>query len=100
MVALGMNDLKNGTVIMYKNEPHVVTSTTHGGTGRGSGNVKAALKGLISGNSYTITFGPSDKLEEADVMKKSCQFLYESAGEYTFMDEETYEQFSFTKDEL
>ncbi|MEA3304186.1 MAG: elongation factor P [Patescibacteria group bacterium] len=97
---LGMNDLKHGTVILVNNEPYSIVSYTHGGTGRGGSVMKTVMKNLLTGKTLQQTFQQSDKIEEADVERRKTQFLYESAGNYTFMDEETYEQFDFSKDDL
>ena len=100
MAILLMNDLRAGKAILYKDQPHVVLSYVHGGTGRGSGNVKTVLRNLLTGAQIPVTYGPADKIDEADVENGSCQFLYEADGDYFFMADETFEQFSFDAEAL
>ena len=47
-----------------------------------------------------MTFRAGERVERAIVETKQMQFLYSSGDEYFFMDTNTYDQISLTKDDL
>jgi elongation factor P len=92
--------LKVGTAIQIDGHPYVVTSSSFSKQARGSGVMKTTMKSLLTGNTLPMTFQGNDKIEPAEVRFTRAQFLYHQGEEYFFMDSETYEQFSFTKNDL
>jgi len=62
--------------------------------------MKTKLKNLLTGNTMEKTFQGSDKVEAAEIGFKRAQFLYANGDEYEFMDNETYEQSTFTAEQL
>lgn len=97
---LTMNDLKIGTVVTFKNEPHVVTFSQHVQMGRGSAVVRTKLKSLISGNVLEETFKGGDKFEEADLSRTKASFMYRDGPTFYFMDSQSYEQFGFPREQI
>jgi elongation factor P len=55
---------------------------------------------LRNGNIQERTFRAGEKVPRAMVETREMQYLYESGGEYTFMDNETYEQITLPKERL
>lgn len=88
--------LKTGTVFKDKNDPFVVVKYTHVKTARGGATVRVKAKNLITGSVLEKSFLSSAKVEDANVYRKSAQYLYENNG-YVFMDPENYEQFVLSK---
>ena len=68
--------------------------------GKGSAFVRTRLKNIITGNVNETTFRAGEKLPKAQINYRNMQFMYESDGEYFVMDQESYEQMSFTKELL
>ena len=97
---LGLADIKTGKYIVLNNEPYLVTYNQFGKQARGTGTMKTKLKNLITGAVKEETFQGNDKVEEASISFRKAQFLYANGNEYDFMDEETFDQVSFTKDQL
>ena len=62
--------------------------------------MKTKLRNLISGRSLERTFQGSDKIEEAEIMFKRAQYLYKSGTNYEFMDQESFENASFSEEIL
>ena len=85
-------DLKIGTIFIYNSEPYKVLDYKHTHMGRGSADVRLKIKGLLSSNVIQVVFSPSDRFEEADLLKKTMQFLYREGETLYFMDQQTYEQ--------
>jgi len=92
--------LKVGTAIQVEGHPYIVTSSQFSKQARGGGVMKTTVKSLLTGNSLPMTFQGNEKIEPAEITYTKAQFLYAQDEEYFFMDNQTYEQFSFKKDEL
>lgn len=97
---ISTNDLKNGITIQVDGEIFVVMETQHVKPGKGAAIVKAKLKNLRSGAIFEKTFNAGVKVETARIEKQLMQYLYSMSDEYYFMNMETYEQISLTKDLL
>jgi elongation factor P len=91
---LGITDLKTGTKLTLDGDPYVVTSYYHSKMGRGGAVVKTKLKNLRTGATIDKTFQGADKVDEADLSKKSATYLYSDSTDAYFMDTESFEQFS------
>ena len=68
--------------------------------GKGAAFVRSKLRNLRNGNIQERTFRAGEKVPRAHVETRQMQYLYESGGEYTFMDNETYEQVSLPRERL
>lgn len=97
---ISTNDLKNGITIQVDGDIFVVMETQHVKPGKGAAIVKAKLKNLRSGAIFEKTFNVGVKVQTARIEKQLMQYLYSMNDEYYFMNMETYEQISLTKDHL
>lgn len=91
---LSITDLKTGTKFSLHNEPYIVLSYAQSKMGRGGSVVKVKIKNLITGATLQKTYQGAEKIGEADLSKKSAQFLYADENGANFMDMESYEQFT------
>mgnify|MGYP001593758550 FL=1 len=64
--------------------------------GRGGAVLKTKLRNLINGNVLDKTFQGNEKAEDAETETKKANFMYKDENEAHFMDNEIYEQFSFS----
>ncbi|MFN3198133.1 MAG: elongation factor P [Bradymonadia bacterium] len=100
------SDFKKGVRIDYEGAPWTIVSmTTQSPSARGAATlVKVRLKNALTGQVSDKTFKAGEKFQEPDLLFRSAQYLYEQpgAGEavYVFMDNETYDQFEFTGEQL
>ena len=97
---LSINEIKPGKIITISDEPYVVIKTDHHKMGRGGAVLKTKLKNLITNNALDKTFQGNDKAQEAETEKRKANFLYEEGTEAFFMDNENYEQFSLSKEQI
>jgi elongation factor P len=97
---LSISEIKLGKVIKITDEPYVVVKTDHHKMGRGGAVLKTKLRNLITGNILERTFQGNEKAEEADTETKKTNFMYKDEEQAYFMDNETYEQFSFPIDQI
>ncbi|OGY46823.1 MAG: elongation factor P [Candidatus Buchananbacteria bacterium RIFCSPHIGHO2_02_FULL_38_8] len=101
MATLGtLNDIKQGLAVIYNGEPYKVMQAKFVRMQQRKPVMQTKMKNLINGKVLEYNFKPGDKVETADITRKSVNFLYAAGNEYAFMDNENYEQFSFSKEKL
>ncbi len=94
------SDFRRGsTKILYKDEPWLVTEFSHVKPGKGGAFVRTKLKNLLTGLMLEATFRSGEKFDDPEMEQKKVQFLY-SDGLYHFLDQESFEQISMSKDQV
>jgi elongation factor P len=94
------SDFRKGLKIEIEGEPYTMVDFQHVKPGKGGAFVRTRLKSLTSGNVLDMTFRSGDKVDKPDLEERDMQFLYETNGEYHFMDTHNYEQLFLTGDHL
>src|SRR3989304_1584645 len=97
---LNMADIKSGKNIVWEEIPYVVLYHEHSKTGRAGAVLRTRLKNLLTGNVLEKTFQGSEKVYEADIAKSKAQYLYKEDGNFSFMDMESYDQFTLSAETL
>ncbi|MBI4185479.1 elongation factor P [Candidatus Berkelbacteria bacterium] len=97
---LSISNLKVGTFFELDGTPHCVLATEHSKMGRGGAVLRTKVRNLTTGAVYDRTFQGSDTFPEADVTRRKGQFLYADSQGATFMESETFEQYTLTNDRL
>jgi elongation factor P len=85
-------DFRNGLVLNYNGELHVITEFQHVKPGKGPAFVRTKLRNIKTGKVLDNTFNAGVKVETARVEQRPHQFLYKDDYGYTFMDNESFEQ--------
>lgn len=62
--------------------------------------VKIKMKNMITGSITERSFRVSEKVEKAHIEYKNMQYLYHVQDDFTFMDQETFEQLTLTKEKI
>ena len=93
-------DLRNNTTFELDNNVFIVVEFQHVKPGKGSPFVRVKMKNVITGAVNERTFNPSEKLQGAEIEKRSMQYSYNDGGLYYFMDNETYEQLPLNEEQL
>ena len=96
MVTAG--DFKNGITLEYDGNICQVIEFQHVKPGQGAAFVRTKLRNIISGGIVETSFRPTEKFPLARIERKDMQYLYGDDDFYNFMDVETYDQISLTKD--
>ncbi len=92
------NAIRPGNVIEHKNGLWVAVKIQHTQPGKGGAYLQVELKNLRDGSKLNERFRSSETVERARLEQKPYQFLFEDGELLTFMDTETYEQVSLTKE--
>lgn len=94
MATYSNTDLKNGVVFRDASEIFTVIKYEHNFRGRGSGVVKVRVRNLRTGNVLEKAYRQNRTVEAVETHRANVQYLYKDGLNATFMDAETYEQFT------
>jgi len=96
---ISITELRKGAVFEQDGDPLQVTQYLHKKLGRGKANIRIKAKNLRTGTTLDTVFNSGAKVEEAEVVKKSVQFLYQDGKQMHFKDLETGDKVSLPVDE-
>lgn len=97
---ININDIKNGMTIIMDGNLCSIQEFQHVKPGKGPAFVRIKLKNLRTGSITEDTYNTNIKVTKAHIDKVSVQFLYSAGDMYTFMNNETYEQFEVPTSKL
>lgn len=92
-----LKDIRVGLRIDIDGQPYQVLWADFMRTAQRKPVMRTKLRNLISGQVLEKTFKPGDKVEEADLEHSTANFMYRESDVFHFMDNASYEQFSFEK---
>lgn len=92
MAVLDFSDLKGtGQIIKYNGDPYQIIWSNFMRTAQRKPVIQAKLRNLMTGKVMEYSFKYGEKIEEADVSKRKCQYLYNDDEGAHFMDPESFE---------
>ena len=97
---ISTSDFRTGLTIEVDGEVYTIVEFQHVKPGKGSAFVRTKLKNARTGAVTERTFLAGEKMERAIMDRREMQYLYNSGDEYYVMDNETYEQYALTKDQI
>lgn len=95
-----LNDIKKGLNILYEGEPYVVAEANFVRMQQRKPVMQTKMKNLLNGKVAQVNFHPGDRVEEADLMRKKADYLYNDGTSYNFMSQDDFEQFSIAKESV
>lgn len=95
-----ITDLKPGRAISIDGDPYLVLSSQFGRKSQSKANMQCKLKNLKTNAVISRNFQGSEKIEEADLGYRKCQYLYGDGTSFTFMDLGNYDQFALDSETL
>ncbi len=97
---LAASELKVGVVFMNGNDPMIVQRMLGNKSGRGSMVFRMRIKNIVTGQTMDAGFDSSEKFQEVDLDIHKVKLSYIDGESYVFMDDETYEQFEISTEDL
>ncbi len=97
---ISTGDLRRGIVIELDNELWQVLDYHHIKMGRGSAQVRIKLRHIKRGQTVERSFQAGEKWPRAYLETRQVQYLYRDGNDFHFMDNQSYEQFSMTSEQL
>ncbi len=95
-------EIKRGHVVNFGGAPCMIeTISVQTPSARGTATLyKFRARNLQTKQKVDITLKGGDSLDEADFRRRPIKYLYADAAEMHFMDEQNYEQYALSKDDL
>ncbi len=95
-------DIKTGHIVNFNEAPCIVESiTVQSPSARGAATFyKYRARNLITKQKVDITLRGGESLPEADFRKRPVKFMYADADRMHFLDQEDYNQYSLSKNDL
>lgn len=87
------SSLKKGAFVDHAGDIWQVVKTEHTHMGRGSATYRFRIKSVTNSNTLEVTSKPDGLFEQVQVESTMMQYLYNDGQTYTFMNDQTYEQF-------
>lgn len=97
---ISTSDFKTGLTIEFDNDIWQIVEFQHVKPGKGAAFVRSKLKNVRNGSIQEKTFRTTEKVAKAHIETRKMQYLYSSADEYTFMDNDNYEQITLTEAQI
>ncbi len=99
---LSTGDFKRGLRILLEGDPYSILDVhVQSPSARGASSLtKLKVRNLRTGQVFDRTFRGGDKVDEANLEYRPVQFLYQDADGYNFMDTDSFEQFSLSREAL
>lgn len=92
-----LNSIKGGLTVLFNGEPYQVQTANFVRMQQRKPVMQTKMKNLINGKVLEYSFKAGEKVEEAALERKKCDYLYtDQTGSY-FMDTESYEQFAINQ---
>ena len=91
-------DIRKGLTLQMEGQIFQVVDFQHVKPGKGGAFVRMSLKNLKNGRVIDRTMNSGATIETVRVEGRDMQFLYRDADEYHFMDQESYDQVTLSKE--
>lgn len=92
------NAIRVGNVIEYEGRLWVAVKTQHTQPGKGGAYMQVELKSLIEGTKTNVRFRSAEQVEKVFLDTQPYQYLYPEGEDLIFMDQETFEQITLSRD--
>ena len=92
--------LRVGMIIQHQNDLWRVMNVVHVTPGNWRGMVQTKLRNIRAGTQTEYRFRSEDKAERVTFEQHDMEYLYESDGQYHFMNTENFEQIALEQDIL
>ena len=94
------NTIRPGNVIEYNGKQCAVLKIQIISPGKGGAFIQVEMRDLKSGLKTQERWRTADTVEKLQVEEKECTYLFGDAETLTFMDDQTYDQFTVPRDVL
>jgi len=97
---ISVTDLRSGTKIEMDGGLWEVVDYQHQKIGRGGAKMVAKFRNLETGSIVERSFNATEKVQDIFIEYRQMAFLYADGDQYTFMDTETFEQPTLTREQI
>ena len=97
---ISTSDLRRGAMFELDGQIVSVVEFQHQKIGRGSAQVRMKLRNIRTGAIFDRTVQAGEKWTRVRLDHSTVQYLYQEGDNYFVMDQNTYEQFALTREQL
>jgi len=94
------SDFRKGLKVQLDGDPYLMIECNFVKPGKGQALYKCKLRNLIRNTVIDRTYKSGDSIEAADVEEIDAQYLYRQADTFVFMNNETYEQYELSREQV
>lgn len=100
MGTVSTSDFRKGLKVQIDGTPYLMVEMNFRKPGKGTALYECKMKNLLRNTVVDRTYRAGQVLEEADVMEFTAQYLYKQGEGYVFMNNQDYEQYELTADQV
>ena len=95
-----LTEIRTGAIVKVNGSPYLIVWSQFNRKQQRKPVMRTKLKNLISGAAMDKTFLSGESFEFADIENRKCQYLYKDNESASFMDNESYDQFTLPLDQI
>lgn len=95
-----LTDIRTGVIVKLNGSPYLVVWSQFNRKQQRKPVMRTKLKNLINNSVMDKTFLAGESFEFAEIENRRCQYLYKDSSEASFMDNESYDQFTLPLDQI
>lgn len=100
MTTYNTSEFRKGLKVLHEGEPCLVVDSSFRKPGKGNAIYTLRLKNLLRGTVIEKNYRGGESIEGADVLEIDAQYLYKGADTFVFMNNETFEQYELSADQV
>ena len=100
MAGYNTSDFRKGLKVQIDGDPYLMLECNFVKPGKGAALYKCKLRNLLKNTVLDRTYKDGSSLDAADVTEFESQYLYRQGKNFVFMDNESYEQYELTEDQV
>lgn len=94
------SEFRKGLKVQIDGDPYIMSECNFVKPGKGQALYKCKLRNLLRGTTLDRTYKSGDSIEAAEIDEIQAQYLYRQGDHFVFMDNDTYEQYELTPQQV
>ena len=100
MASYNTSQFRKGLKVQMDGDPYLMIECNFVKPGKGQALYKCKLRNLVRNTVLDRTYKSGDSIEAADIQEIDAQYLYRQADTFVFMDNQSYEQYELSKEQV
>ncbi len=100
MASYNTSDFRKGLKVQLDGDPYIMIESNFVKPGKGQALYKCKLRNLLRNTVIDRTYKSGDSIDAADIVEIDAQYLYRQGDQFVFMDNESYEQYELTAEQV
>ncbi|MBN2291176.1 MAG: elongation factor P [Pirellulales bacterium] len=100
MASINTSDFRKGLKVQIDGDPYLMIECNFVKPGKGQALYKCRLRNLVRNTVLDRTYKSGDSIEAAEIEEIDAQYLYRQADQFVFMNNENYEQYELSLEQI